>query len=98
MKILILALLLIATSAQADNVLTWDDSSVIEDGFEIQQNGPGGWTVIIRVGPDVTTYVDAASDEGVYRVRAFITVDEVDIFSGYAKGGKVNGPITLLVQ
>lgn len=97
-KILILAALalLIATPAWA-TTLNWTDNSSIEDGFAIEQLGLSDWVEIARVGTDVTTYVDVDSEEGIYRVRAFITVDGEDIFSTYVKGALVKGPLTLVV-
>lgn len=87
--------LLIASPAWA-TTLNWTDNSNIEDGFAIEQNGPGGWVEIARVGPDITTYVDAASLEGLYRVKAFITVDGEDIFSADSnKGAFILGPTSV---
>jgi len=97
---LILAFLLLAIPAWgAPPVLTWTDVSTLEDGFAIEQNGPGGWVEIGRVGPNAETYTDNASpDEGCYRVGSFITLSGVDVFSVYSnKACKING-VVLLVQ
>ena len=97
MAVIVLFGLLIASPVWA-TTLTWTDNSNIEDGFAIEQNGLGGWTEIARVDTDITTYIDTASEEGLYRVRAFITVDDEDIFSTYTTGALIRGPLTLIVQ
>jgi len=60
----------------AEYTLTWIDHAQDEDGFRIERKlGPmGPYVEIAVVGGGVTTFVDAAADEGVincYRVRAF---------------------------
>ena len=95
---LILGLLFLAAPSRA-TTLNWTDNSTIEDGFAVEQLGPGGWTEIARVGKDVTTYVDGASLEGCYRVRAFKDVDGEDIFSTYSNTAcRISGGISLTVS
>ena len=95
---LIWAFLVMASPVWA-TTLNWTANSTIEDGFAVEQLGPGGWTEIARVGTDITTYVDGASTEGCYRVRAFKDVDGTDIFSTYSNTAcRISGGISLTVS
>jgi hypothetical protein len=76
MKSLIATILLTTTTLiGADLVLTWDDNSDNEDGFEIwrQQNG-GEWLLIAATNADDSTFTDGVIPVGTtlsYRVRAW---------------------------
>ncbi len=96
---LIFGLLLLATPVWAIT-LNWDDNSTVEDGFAIEQLGPGGWAEIARVGTDIETYEDAASEEGCYRVRAFRDVVDYEIvFSIYSNTAcLIKGATSLTIQ
>lgn len=102
MRTLLAALIwvfLVMASPVWATTLNWTDNSTIEDGFAVEQLGPGGWTEIARVGKDVTIYMDGASLEGCYRVRAFKDVDGVDIFSAYSNTAcRISGGISLTVS
>ena len=94
---LLILLCLTSTSAVA-NTLTWKDNSNNETGFAIEILSGGTWTEVARVIANVTTFTDS-NTEGVYRVRAFITVDGVDIFSGYSnKAAQINAPVSLTIK
>ena len=75
---LILGILLLATAAEAGNVLTWTDNSTNEANFNIERKaeacaGPSAFVEIAVVGVNVTTFNDQAVVEGVtycYRVAA----------------------------
>jgi len=91
--------LLLAAAPVGATTLTWTDNSAIEDGFAVEQLGPGGWIEIARVGTGVTTYIDNASVEGCYRVRAFKDVAGTEIFSTYSNTAcRINGGISLTVS
>ena len=66
----------------ADLVLTWDDNSENEDGFEVwrQQNG-GQWLLIAATNSDDSSFVDGVIPVGAtlsYRVRAWNQFGESD--------------------
>ena len=101
MKILILALslFLMATSALADNVLTWVNESPTAD-VSIEKLGLNGFVIIASVGPGVAIYLDVDATDGCYRVRAF-TDDGfgTDIFSAYSNTAcKLEAPSNLTIQ
>jgi fibronectin type 3 domain-containing protein len=68
---------LVATAANAKQVnLTWQDTSLNENGFRIERSTNGGknWSVIGSLGANSTTFVDgtvSARKTYMYRVRAF---------------------------
>jgi len=100
MKILIIAALalLIATSAQADNVLTWVNESPTAS-VSIEQLGLSGWVEIVIVAPGVATYVHEGVNEGCYKVRAYFDTGGERIYSGYSNTAcKLDAPSTLTVQ
>ena len=83
MKTLFAAIMLSTTTLiGADLVLTWDDNSDNEDGFEIwrQQNG-GQWLLIAATNADDATFTDGVIPVGAtlsYRVRAWNQFGESD--------------------
>ncbi len=68
---------LVAVAAAARQVnLTWQDTSLNENGFRVErsQNGGKSWTLVGSVGANSTIYVDGtvnARKTYLYRVRAF---------------------------
>lgn len=96
--IVFLVLLLIAASAQADNVLTWVNESPTAS-VSIEQLGLSGFVEIATVAPGVATYVHQGVDEGCYKVRAYFDADSERIYSGYSNTAcKLEAPSTLTVQ
>ena len=96
-----LALLCFAAPAAA-NVLTWQDNSNNESGFSIEMLSSGTWQEVATVGPNITNATDS-NTEGVYRVRAFIDVQDgqqtTRIFSAYSNAAALlNAPASLLVK
>lgn len=81
------------------NTLTWTDNSSNEDGFAIEMLVKGAFQEVARVGTNVVTFTDALT-EGVYRVRAFITITGTgDVFSGYSNtAAKLNAPVNANVK
>jgi len=83
MKTLLAALMFTTTTLfGADLVLTWQDNSDNEDGFEIwrQQNG-GEWLLIAATNADDATFTDGVIPIGTtlaYRVRAWNQFGESD--------------------
>lgn len=100
MKTILTGFLLFALAGIAEaNTITWQDNSDNETGFAIEMLTRGTWTEVARVGEDVTTYTDKLN-QGVYRVRAFVTVPgEGDLFSGYSNtAARLNSPVNLNVK
>lgn len=83
MKTLLAAIMFTTTTLiGADLVLTWQDNSDNEDGFEIwrQQNG-GEWLLIAATNADDSNFVDGVIPVGTtlsYRVRAWNQFGESD--------------------
>jgi len=83
MKTLLAAIMFTTTTLiGADLVLTWQDNSDNEDGFEIwrQQNG-GEWLLIAATNADDATFTDGFIPVGktlTYRVRAWNQFGESD--------------------
>ena len=83
MKTLLLAIMFTTTTLiGADLVLTWQDNSDNEDGFEIwrQQNG-GEWLLIAATNADDATFTDGVIPIGTtlaYRVRDWNQFGESD--------------------
>ena len=83
MRTLLAAIMLSTTTLiGADLVLTWQDNSDNEDGFEIwrQQNG-GEWLLIAATNSDDSSFVDGVIPVGTtlsYRVRAWNQFGESD--------------------
>jgi hypothetical protein len=95
----VLLLCLLAPVSVRANTLSWQYNSTIESGFAIEMLTGGKWSEVGRVGVNVTTWSDVFT-EGVYRVRAFISVaGGPDVFSAYSNTAiKINGPINANVQ
>jgi len=75
MKTLLAAIMFATTTLfGADLVLTWQDNSGNEDGFEIERNiDDGNFELLNGTGPNENSYIDAEVPAGVtltYRVRA----------------------------
>ena len=67
---------LVAANGQGRSVLSWDDNSSDEDGFEIERKPQGApdtsFVQIGQVGADAVSHTDAvAAGSYTYRVRAF---------------------------
>jgi hypothetical protein len=99
MRVLLVASLVLIHSLASANTLTWTDNSSIESGFAIEMLSLGKWSEVGRVGANVTTWTDAFT-EGVYRVRALVSVTGApDVFSAYSNTAiRINGPINANVQ
>jgi len=100
MKFLILALLLIATSAQADNVLTWVNESPTAS-VSIEQLELSGFVEIATVNPGVDTYTHVGVDIGCYRLRAYMDDGTGQrVYSDYSNSAckKIEAPSALTVQ
>ena len=97
--IIALLLVLMSYSAVGANTLTWQDNSTNETGFAVEMLVKGVFQEVARVGANVITYSDALT-EGVYRVRAFITIaGDGDVFSAYTNtAAKLNAPVNLNVK
>lgn len=97
--IFILFLLLIQSQNVFANTLTWTDNSGIENGFAVEMLSLGSWVEVGRVAASVTTFTDAFT-EGIYRVRAFVTVPgQSDVFSAYSNTAvKLNGPVNATIN
>jgi len=97
----ILALLgaILVPSLVSANTLTWEDQSNNEDGFVIEALAPAGFLEVGRVAANVTTFTDTRT-EGVYRVRAFVTIPVFgDVFSLPSNmAAKLNAPLNLNVK
>lgn len=85
-------------------ILTWQDNSNNETGFEIQKclgSGCSNFTVLTNVGANVQTFTDTSVGEAVtacYKVRAFNATAFSD-FSNTACGtSKLNAPTNVQVQ
>jgi surface antigen/PKD repeat protein len=73
---------LVATAVSASRIdLTWVDNASNEDGFELEHSldGSTGWTRIVTLGADITSYPSvglSGCSTYYYRVRAFNTVGD----------------------
>jgi len=99
--IAILAILLMATVARAAS-LTWVDNSNNESGFSIESLSGGTWKEVATVGSNINNWTDS-NTEGVYRVRAFVDVNDggqvTRVYSAYSNVGAVlAAPVSLTVR
>src|SRR6266446_2520312 len=80
----------VAAVSDTQNYVSWQDNSPNETGFEVYRsaNGPNGaFTLIATTTAGVTSRADAGlnpSTQYCYEVRAFITVNSVTSYSGFA--------------
>ena len=85
---------LVATQNSADIVLTWDDKSNDEDGFEIERKRatsfilPETFSVIASVATNTETYTDIGVINSLgayeYRVRAYKLIGTTTVYSDYS--------------
>ena len=85
-----------AASSQTEIDLTWQDNSPDETAFHIERSPDGstGWTEIVTVAADTTTYQDSRLDCGFsyyYRVRAYWSGD--NRYSAYSNVASETTPL-----
>lgn len=100
--IVVFAALLFFAAPAAAVTLTWQDNSNNESGFLIESLSGGTWKEVATVGPNVTTATDSNA-EGVYRVRAFLDVNDgtgtTRVYSAYSNAAAVlMAPVSLTAK